>query len=206
MARFVFVSALALAALLSLGSFNSMQGAGVVITLEPNIKYQTISGWEATAEVGQNDSAAFPKYKDQLYDLAVNDLGINRLRVEIKSGAENPTDYFAQYQNPATRPSEAEMRKHVYEIINDNADPNVINPDGFHFSELDSEMENIVLPMKQRLQARGEKLLINLNYIDFGSSPFEHKDHPEEYAEFVLSTYQHLQNKYGIVPDAWEVI
>src|SRR5581483_7676498 len=81
-----------------------------------------------------------------------------------------------------------------------------INLNGLHFSELDSEMENIVLPMRQRLQARGEKLLINVNYVDFGASSFEHKDHPDEYAEFVLATNQHLQSKYGVLPDAWEVI
>jgi hypothetical protein len=38
--------------------------------------------------------------------------------------------------------------------------------------------------------------------VDFGSSSFEHKDHPEEYAELILAAFQHMQEKYGFVPDA----
>ena len=45
-----------------------------------------------------------------------------------------------------------------------------------------------------------------MTYVDFGSSSFEHKTTPDEYAEFVLATYQHLQSKYGFVPDTWEMI
>ncbi|MCK4722773.1 MAG: hypothetical protein KAT75_05695, partial [Dehalococcoidia bacterium] len=51
-----------------------------------------------------------------------------------------------------------------------------------------------------------EKLFINLCYVDFGSSAFEHYNYPEEYAELAVATYLHLQSKYGFVPDAWEVI
>src|SRR5204863_8594441 len=64
-----------------------------LITLNPKTKFQTISGWEATAEAGAGASAAFPKYKDLLFNQAVNYLGINRLRLEIKSGAEDRIDY-----------------------------------------------------------------------------------------------------------------
>lgn len=31
-------------------------------------------------------------------------------------------------------------------------------------------------------------------------------DNPEEYAEFVLATYLHMRDKYGFVPDAWEIL
>jgi hypothetical protein len=71
---------------------------------------------------------------------------------------------------------------------------------------LDNSIDNIVLPLRSRLQARGESLWVNINYIDFGSSTFEHKNNPAEYAEFVLATYQHMQSKYGFVPNSWEVI
>src|SRR5439155_3228996 len=52
----------------------------------------------------------------------------------------------------------------------------------------------------------GEKLFLNVTYVDFGSSTFEHKDHPKEYAEFCFAAYQHLQKKYGLVPDTWELV
>ena len=56
-------------------------------------------GWETVGEAGQLESAAWNNYKTSLLDQAVNDLGINRVRLEIKSGVENPTDYFTQWRN-----------------------------------------------------------------------------------------------------------
>ena len=176
-----------------------------VINLEPAITYQTITGWEVTTQSGEDEyKNIFPKYKNVLFDLAVNDLGLNRVRLEIQSGTENPVDYSDQYLKGQI--SRGVWKQHLYEIINDNDDPNVINPNGFHFSMLDYKIDNVVLPLKQLLEAKGEKLYINLNYVDFGSSSFEHYNNPEEYAEFVLATYQHIQSKYGFVPDAWEMI
>lgn len=195
----VFFSAVAIAFPLYAQTINS-----ATITIDPSKKYQTITGWEATAQAGQIDSPVFDTYKDTLFDQAVNDLGINRLRVEVMSGAENPVDYFTQYRQG--RISFDEWRKHWSEIINDNNDPQVINSAGFQFSLLDNAIETVALPLKQRLAARGEKLFININYVDFGSSAFEHKNNPAEYAEFVWATVEHLQNKYRITPDSWEVI
>ncbi len=45
-----------------------------VITLEPGTTYQTVTGWEATAQAGHAEfRTLFPKYKDTLYDLAVDE-------------------------------------------------------------------------------------------------------------------------------------
>jgi Bacterial Ig domain len=177
---------------------------GNLIALNPLIKYQTMDGWEAVAEAGQLFSPAWNNYKNALLDQAVNDLGINRLRLEITSGIENPVDYFAQWR--AGQITESQYNAKKYEIINDDSNPNNINPNGFKWSQLDSTMDNVVLPMRQRLQARGETLWLNVNYVDFGTSAFEHKNNPAEYAEFVLATYQHLQSRYGFVPNSWEIV
>src|SRR5262249_33694783 len=67
-------------------------------------------------------------------------------------------------------------------------------------------IDTVVLPLKQRLEARGEKLYINLNYVDFGPSAFKHKNYPEEYAEFMLALFLHLRDKYGWTPDAIELV
>ncbi len=178
------------------------------IKLNPQRKFQTINGWEATAQAGEHYSKAFGKYKDQLFKAAVNDLGINRLRLEIRSGAENPTDYFTQWQ--AGKITEQDYNAKRYEVINDNDDPAIINPDGFQFSEVDSTIEKVVLPVKKLLEERGETLYLNLNFVDFGddqdSSNIEHSKNPDEYAELILAAYQHIKNKYGLVPDAVEVI
>ncbi len=194
-------------------------GEQTVILLDASTRYQTITGWEATAQAGQlacdpSDFGgdpivcpAFRNYQDALLDAAANDLGINRLRVEVFPGIENRVDYYAQFlAGEITERDWAHV--HAHEIVNDNADPNVIHAGGFHFTALDHQMNTVVLPMKARLEARGEKLFINICYVDFRSDPaqFQHYNHPEEYAEFVLATYQHLQSRYGLIPDAWEIV
>ncbi|HEX9105633.1 MAG TPA: hypothetical protein VF832_00360, partial [Longimicrobiales bacterium] len=88
------------------------------------------------------------------------------------------------------------------------SDPNHINPAGFHFSELDSTMEQVVLPYRAKMSALGKQLYINLNYTEFnhscGTIAAVHQA-PAEYAEFALAAFQHLSQKYGVVPDAWEM-
>jgi hypothetical protein len=174
------------------------------ITLARSTTYQTMGGWEATAQAGQYSSPRWDNYKDALMDQATDDLGIDRIRLEVPSGIENPTDYFAQWR--AGQISVSQYTAKQYEIINDNSNPASINPNGFKWSAMDDIIDKIVLPMRMRMLARGEYLWVNANYVDFGSSAFEHKNNPAEYAEFVLAAYQHMQSRYGFVPDSWEVI
>jgi Glycosyl hydrolase family 30 beta sandwich domain len=175
------------------------------ITINSKKTYQTMTGWEATAGIGQIDfpPEQYQRWSDTVATMAA-DLGINRLRVEIPSGTENSRDWYGE--SLAGTIPRGEWGKHRYEIINDNADPNVINPNGFKWTKFDQAMDTVVLPLRKKLAARGEQLYLNVNYVDFDLSAFEHKSHPSEYAEFVLATYQHMQTKYGFVPDAWEVI
>jgi hypothetical protein len=189
-----------------LGAFVSVAATGLltgctrnepvhaVITIDPSKLYQTISAWEATAQAGQ-DFASYPTYRDELITSAVNDLGINRLRVEARSGFETTA------ANASSR-----SRDKRYEIVNDNGDPFQIDTAGFSFTDLDKTIEQVVLPMRELLNARGQRLFVNLNYVDFGPSDFEHKDNPEEYAEFILAIYLHMKEKYGFVPDTVETI
>ena len=151
------------------------------------------------------EPAVLVKYRDTIANLAVNDLGINRARLELRSGDENPGDYYSPYVNgTGTRD---DWKAHRYESINDNDDPLVINPDGFHFAGIDHTVKSVILPLKQQLEANGEKLYISLNYVDFQDvGNFHHYDHPEEYAELILAAFLHTQNTYGWVPDAVEII
>jgi hypothetical protein len=183
------------------------------ITLQPNTTHQTITGWELVAYADET-SSAFATYAPELFDRAVNEAGINRVRLEIRSGAENDKDYFALRQ--AGSISNAEYRCHMYSTVNDNSDPNTQNAGGFHFSEMDQVIDRLVIPMRQRLKARGESLYINLNYVAFlveltksgcsSTLQYNHDDSPEEYAEFILATFLHMQSKYGFTPDSVEVI
>lgn len=203
-----FLLSIVLVGLLIVADCGEAAPQQVNIKLNPQQKFQIMTGWEATAQAGEHYSAAFENYKEKLYDEAVSDLGINRLRLELRSGAENLKDYFTDFAEK--RISEEEWRAHYYEAINDNDDPFSVNPKGFHFSELDSTIEKVVIPIKKRLAARGESLYLNLNYIDFkdwrGNANISHKTDPEEYAELITFVYLHLQKKYNFVPDAVEVM
>jgi hypothetical protein len=156
-----------------------------LITLTPSTRYQTITGWEATAQAGQS----YAGWTGEALDSSVA-LGINRLRLEIKSGTENPVAGGARYAP-----------------VNDNNDPNVANLTAFRFSTMDSIVDAVVNPMRTKLAAKGEALYVNLNYVSFGNTtPNFHATTGAEYAELMLVTFQHLQSKYGWTPDGIEVI
>ena len=148
-----------------------------------------MTGWEAgvLGSIGDYTSITDNQWA-ALLDLAVTELGINRVRLDISSGAEGPGNGSG------------------YNIVNDNADPNVINPAGFNFTTVDWRIDHIIQPWRQRVIARGETPYINLEYVDFGASAFEHNQNPQEYAEFMLATFQHLNSKYGFVPNGIEVM
>jgi hypothetical protein len=176
----------------------------VTVEIDPAQRFQTMNGWEVTLNLSDNPAAPeWTRFHDQALDQAINDVGINRVRLEIRSGAETSSDWNRRYINGEI--SHKQWEPYRYPVENDNDDPNLINWAGFSFEELDWHVEEHVLPMMAKSEARGEKLWINICYVAFIDSRKAHRD-PDEYAEFVLATYLHLQEKYGIVPDSWEVI
>jgi hypothetical protein len=76
-----------------------------------------MTGWEATAQAGQGNTTAYPLYRDNLLDQAVND-GINRLRVEVV---------------------------------------NTTGTTSMDFVSFDDTIDKVVIPMRQKMQARGEQ-------------------------------------------------
>ena len=197
--------------LIALLSFVDLH-AQAIINLDPGVTHQTMSGWEVTAFIASPNEPALPHMKDRILDMAVQDIGINRVRLEVRSGVENTVDSWQEFADAGfpepNDPLYLRWRHNRYATVNDNADTS-INWDGFHFSELDWTVENIVLPLRERLAAQGEELYVNLCYVAFtnqiANGVYIHHN-PEEYAEFVLATYLHLQSEYGIVPDAWELV
>ncbi|GEM_PF-2756400 len=187
--------------------------AQAVITLDSNVTYQVMRGWEVGTYVSAPCEPYFAALRDSLVRIAVDDVGINRLRLEVRSGAENTVDYYARWvADGCPEPPDSayySWRRNRYATVNDNPYPNSLDEAGFHFTELDWDVENIVMPMRQRLEARGERLFVNLLYVAF-TGQIEggeyHHDEPEEYAEFMLAAFLHLRRKYNLVPDALEVI
>ena len=180
-----------------------------IIDVIPSVQHQTITGWEGHVQSGQLecDPTAFAIYRDPLLDRVVNELGLNRVRLEFRSGMENVVDYFAQFR--AGQITYDAWRATWFSPVNDNADPNVANPAGFQWAWFDHNIDQVVVPLRQRLQARGEQLFVNLTFVDFwvtgAAKPFRTMLSPAEYAELALVTFQHIRDKYGWVPDALEI-
>jgi O-glycosyl hydrolase len=147
------------------------------ITVDPSTTYQTISGWQAVAEIGL-EVPNYELWRDTVADMAANDLGINRIMFLVRSDYEDP---------------------------NDNNDPFVINPSGFDFSRMELQINGVVIPLKQSLASRGEDLHINLKFFN-GDSPTIHSADPEEYAELIEAVFLHTQSNYGWVPDSVDVV
>lgn len=181
--------------------------AQATLTVDPSTRYQVVHGWEGVTFASQEDPA-FAQFKDELFERVINEAGINRLRVEVRSGAENRTDYFTQYQNGQI--DYATWRANRYATVNDNADPNTINAAGFHFTELDRNIRTTVLPLRALAAAKDQPLYINLNYVAFTGQISQggtyHHANAAEYAEFILAVFLHMDQEFGFVPDAVEIL
>ncbi|MCC6316271.1 MAG: Ig-like domain-containing protein [Gemmatimonadaceae bacterium] len=183
---------------------------GNIIDVNPSITYQTITGWSAAAQNGwmECNQTAYPIYKTGLMDRAVNELGLNRVTTALRSGMENTADHHRQFL--AGQIDQTAYRDSWFLPVNDNADPMVTDSSKFFFSFIDDNVTHSVLPLRQRLQARGEPLYWTLTYVDFlqnrTSKPFNQMKSAEEFAELVAMAFKHLQKKWGFVPDAVEML
>jgi hypothetical protein len=177
------------------------------IRLDASQRYQTIVGWESHGQAGEDDFADWGTYGDTLVRMAACDLGINRIRLEVQAGNENPVDNYLRWRTGDI--SHPQWRCLRWTAVNDNADPAVHNPNGFHWTELDRRMERVVLPLRRALEGRGERLYINLTYTGFlrqcSGIPDLHAN-LDEYAELILATFRHLEQRWGVVPDGVNVV
>jgi O-glycosyl hydrolase len=186
----------------------------VEITVNPKARYQTMSGWEVTAramELGKQYNHFDPEwhnFSDAMFDTLVNEIGVNRIRLSLRSGFENTTDFWSQFVKGEI--SYEDFKANFYNKVNDNNDPNATNSKGFQFSQLDYQVTRMLHPMMERAKKNGERIYVNLCFVDFdkgqNKTRFNHADSPEEYAELVAAAFVHLKKQYGIVPDALEVI
>lgn len=178
---------------------------GARITFDRADRQQTITAWEATVDLFWPEKLR--TLQPEILDRILDEIGITRLRVGIFSGTENTNRAFDRMR-AGTLDGQG-WRASRYVTVNDDDDPFHINPGGFDFAGLDWRIDTTVLPLLERAKARGRKLEINLNYVAFTKQnrggTYIHTD-PEEYAEFMLATFLHMQEKYGFVPDAVEAL
>ena len=190
---------------LTLGCSSESTGASgdAIVTLDPSKRFQTIVGWETDPYIVEPPERVSPELVQQIVRLAVENAGITRIRVPIRSGAETRSRAFAEH---AAGGSNDVWRTRRYLVANDNGDPRLIDWAGFDFTEIDRHVELSVIPLRKELAARGQTLFVNLCYVGFVKGQRNAHDDPAEYAEFALATVLHLRQKYGLEPNTWEVI
>lgn len=183
------------------------------IEIDTNIKHQTFQGWETGLSIVSHPGdilgtdTTFKYITNDLMDIMVDSIGVTRCRIEFRSGVENTNDNWKDMiEGKITYDEWKPLR---YLTINDNEDPKDLNMNGFQFSELDNKLEVGLLPLKNKLKEKGIDLYVNLCYVAFTQN-LDAKDYiqndPDEYAEVVLAAFKHLDEKYGFVPNALEVI
>src|SRR2546423_14784937 len=92
----------ALASVIAFLGFSRMANRMATIRVFLNEAHQTIDGWEVSTRLWEQNKtedrydASWIPYRDQILDRMVNELGINRVRLAIPSGMENPIDYWRQ--------------------------------------------------------------------------------------------------------------
>lgn len=215
--KYKFAAAAFLAALFALAAFGvssfRARAAGGLITVDLAARRQPIEGWEVTLrgwETNKLEDRYDPSFLDSideaLHDL-VDEAGVNRVRLQIRSGNERRVDDWAKFISGEYSYSTFESL--LYANQNDNKDPFVADPAGFQWSDVDFHVEHFVQPMQKMLAARGEKLFVNLCVVDFAKGDLGALDlamNPEEYAELVAAAFDHLKSKYGLTPDSLEII
>ncbi len=194
------------------GQTSPPPAGSATISVSSSQQFQTMAGWEVTAwlEDAPGNGNDTPATQAEIISRAVHEVGIDRLRLEVRPSAERPPSAPGWDDYAAGTISNSTWRGIQYATINDDGNPNNLVAGGFDFSELDFFVTQVVLPVRQALQARGRTLFLNVCYVAFTSdnapgSEFAHDD-PAEYAEFVLAVHQHLNSVFGLRPDTWEVI
>ena len=157
------------------------------VTVNPSQTFQTMQNWEAAvlASIEDYSSIVNSGVLPAILQAAVNDLGINRVRLAVRNGIEGGANNFSP--------------------VNDNADPNVLDISKFNFTALDYQIDHFIVPLRGLVAARNEQFYIGLQYVDHSpGTGFEHSG--AEYAEFMFAVFSHMKQKYGFVPNGIDVV
>jgi len=182
-----------LTALLSLTLMLGCGAKGTArIVIDSTRTYQTINGWEATVAI--DDDGLNTASRDSLIGVAVDQYGITRLRLQAQGNVIESRDH-THY------PPELAIGS------NDNDDPKVMAPEGFWWQIFDRHVKDYVLPIKARVEARGDRFVLNVCFVGFKPTSRFLQENPAEYVEFMLAVLNRLKTAYAIPlePDVWEM-
>lgn len=162
------------------------------ITIDSTRTHQAINGWEATLAI--DDDGLSAAARDSLIVVAVDRYGMTRLRLQAQGNVIESVDH-THY------PPELAIGS------NDNDDPNVMAPERFWWQIFDRHVKDYVLPIKTRVEARGDRFVLNVCFVGFKPTTRFLQENPAEYVEFMLAVLNHLKTAYSIPlePDVWEM-
>ena len=115
----------------------------------------------------------------RMHDALVSDIGITRVRLEV---------------GPQVEP------------VNDDDDPAHTVESAYRWTWQDDQIERHVLPLKKRIEAAGERMVVYVSYDLRSKLTPAFLLRPEEYAEMAVAFLAHVKSKYGFVPDWWSVL
>jgi len=123
-------------------------------------------------------------FVDEVLDDAVNNLGVNAF------------DFVnAMLMLSRNRPG--------LEPTNDNNDPFVLNDSQIRWHWFDPYVRSVLIPFKQRVEARGDPFVLTLTAIAWNAYQWRSptSDPGEDYAEIMMACLDRLRDRFGIVPD-----
>ncbi len=175
-------------------------GDAVVLHLDTKTTYQTWEGWSCIPNPAGYERAFVawlrsptPETYDRvgmsrdlpakliarMHDALVDEIGITRMRIEVGPQVEQK---------------------------NDNGDPLRTDAKAYRFAWQDDQIERHVLPLKKRIEARGERMTLYVSYDLRSKLTPAFLLEPEEYAEMAVAFLAHAKERYGIEPDYWSVL
>lgn len=152
----------------------------VKVSIDTTATYQPILGWGIPLFIERQDRIG-ELVQDKMLDLFVNHMGCNAYRWEI-------------------------YRRDWEDYQNDNENPDSIDWNFFKTDFCDKRAEQVGLPMKKMVEARGEK------FITYASSSYFMEGHdgtvpewilqsPAELTEWLMAHLIYMKKKYGIDVD-----
>lgn len=119
------------------------------------------------------------KLVGRMHDALVSEMGITRVRLEVGPQVE---------------------------AANDNDDPSVTDEKAFRFAWQDDQIVRHVLPLKRRIEAAGERMVVYVSYDLRSKLTPTFLLEPDEYAEMAVTFLRHVKERHGFEPDWWSVL
>jgi O-glycosyl hydrolase len=144
--------------------------AAEIVTINPNIRHQTIQGWGATHSLTRDLNFMSQETVDQMIDESVNDLGLTFLRVGFGL---------------------------LVEPYNDNADPNSINWSAFYDGgSIDRDVVRGLGRFASQVRANGETpVFLFAKDWEFGAPEWMNE---AEFSEHMTANMLYFKNQHGI--------